>query len=91
MFFIDGARIGGGKLEILPEGVRVRRYFRWSTIPWEKINAVQTLNAGRSDEKVLVKLASRATENLGKFGRAFVRHLRDRLRIEISQRRGQSA
>ena len=91
LFFREGARIWGWKLEILPEGVRVRRYFRWSTIPWEQIHAVQTVEAGKSDEEVLVKLASHSTENLGKFGCAFARRLRDRLRIEIAERRGTPA
>jgi hypothetical protein len=91
MFFRDGARIWGWQLEILPEGVRVRRYFRWSTIRWEQIHAVGSVPAGRRVEAVDVELVSGATERLGSFGYTFARRLRDRLRIELSQRRGQSA
>ncbi len=34
MFFWSGSNIWGWRLEILPEGLRVRRRFRWTTIPW---------------------------------------------------------
>jgi hypothetical protein len=91
MFFRDGARIWGWRLEILPEGVRVRRYFRWSTIRWEQIHAVSSFPAGRRIEAVDVELVSGASERLGSFGYTFARRLRDRLAIELSQRRGQSA
>jgi len=87
MFFWEGARIWGWKLEILPEEIRVRRHFRWSTIPCKQIQSVTTVEAGRSSETVVIKLGSHESERLGSFGCAFARRLRDRLRIEIAQRR----
>lgn len=89
MFFRDGARIWGWRLEILPAGVRVRRYFRWNTIPWEQIHTVTSVPAGRRAEAVDVELVSHSSERLGSFGYTFARRLRDRLRIELAQRRGQ--
>lgn len=90
MLFRDGSRIWGWRLEMAPEGLRVRRFFRWSEIPWEEIQAVETVSPnGGNQEAVLVKLRSNASERLGSFGCAFARNLRDRLRIEIAQRRGQ--
>lgn len=91
MFLRDGARIWGWRLEMHSEGVRVRRYFRWSTIPWEQIKAVSSVPAGRRVEAVDVELVSGASERLGSFGYTFARRLRDRLRIELAQRRGQPA
>jgi len=88
MFFRDGARIWGWRLEIHPEGLRVRRYYRWSTIPWQQIEAVASVDAGRSEEAVILKLKSTAAERLGTFNCAFARNLRDRLRIEVAERRG---
>jgi hypothetical protein len=91
MFFWDGVRIWGWKLEILPEGIRIRRRFRWNTIPWKEIQSVTTIEKGVSNELVVVKLVSRKSELLGKFHFVFARRLRDRLRIEIAQRRGEPA
>ena len=86
MFFWDGARIWSWRLEILPEGLRVRRYYRWTTIPWRQIQTVASVDDGRSQEAVVLKLKSSATERLGSFNFAFARNLRDRLRIEITER-----
>ena len=93
LFFRDGVRIWGWRLEILPDGLRVRRNYRWSTIPWEQIRAVESVSSGgRNQEAVVLKLKSPATtERLGSFNFPFARRLRDRLRIEIAQRRGESA
>jgi hypothetical protein len=93
LFFWDGARIWGWKLELLPLGLRVRRYFSWSTIPWEQIDTVETVSKGRSQEAVVLslRLASHTSERLGQFQCPFARRLRDRLRIEIARRRGQPA
>jgi hypothetical protein len=88
MFFRDGVRIWGWRLEILPEGVRVRRYFRWNTIPWDQIHSVSIVEAGRRNEAVVVQMDSHGSERLGSFGCAFARRLRDRLRTEIAERRG---
>jgi hypothetical protein len=92
MFFRDGTRIWGWRLEMVPEGLRVRSNFRWSTIPWEEIQAVETVRAdGRAQEAVLLKLKGTASERLGSFNCAFARNLRDRSRIEIAQQRGEPA
>lgn len=82
----DGLRIWGWRLEILPEGLRVRRRFRWKTIPWEQIESVESVGQGRQ-ERVNLKLVSGTSENLGIFIDVFARNLRDRLRIELAQRR----
>jgi hypothetical protein len=44
MFFRDRARIWGWRLEMVPQWLRVRRFFRWSEIPWEQIQAVETIS-----------------------------------------------
>jgi hypothetical protein len=87
LLFWDGSHIWGWRLEILPDALRVRRHFRWSTIPWDQIRAVVSVTAGRTSERVVLKLTSHATENLGTFLDSFARILRDRLRHELSARR----
>ena len=87
MFFWDGSRIWGWKMEMTLEGLRVRRRFRWSTIGWDQIRAVETTQAGRNRERVVLKLASKSSENLGTFDCVYARRVRDRLRYELSLRR----
>jgi hypothetical protein len=89
LFVWDGSRIWGWRLEIVPEGLRVQRNFRWSTIPWEQIRAVESVDAawGRGQESVVIKLPSHSSERLGTFNVVFARNLRDRLRYELPQRR----
>jgi len=71
-----------------PEELRVRRNFRWSTIPWTQIQAAETGSAGgRNEEAVTLTLTSNTRLRLGTFGYRFARVLRDRLRKEINQRR----
>ncbi len=86
MFFWSGSRIWGWRLEILPEGLRIRRRFRWSTIPWGQIKTVESIATGRSQERVVLKLASHTSERLGTFNCAFARNMRDRIRNEITER-----
>src|SRR5579859_8076915 len=87
LFALDGIRIWGWAVEPLPEGLRVRRFFRWRTIPWHQIRDVESSQASRrNEETVVVKLASGATERLGTFSFSFARNLRDRLLFEIAQR-----
>jgi hypothetical protein len=88
MFFRDAPRIWGWKLEILPVGIHVRRNFRWSTIPWDQIHSVENAPSGGRTESVDIKLVSRLSDRLGTFGVAFARRLRDRLREELTLRRG---
>ncbi|HYL62073.1 MAG TPA: hypothetical protein VE077_05575 [Candidatus Methylomirabilis sp.] len=85
-FFWDGARIWGWRLELVTEGLRIRRYFRWTMIPWEHIQGVESISAGRSQEALVLKLASRKSEGLGKFDVVYSRNTRDRLRQELAQR-----
>jgi len=82
----DGLRIWGWQLEILPDELRLRQRFRWKTIPWDQIRSVELLGRGRQ-ERVILRLVSDASENLGTFNDAFARRLRDRLRAELAQRR----
>lgn len=89
LFFWDGSRIWGWKLEILPEGLRIQRQFRWSMIPWHQIGSVELVRGwGRNQEAVILKLTSRDSERLGSFDSVFARVLRDRLHSEITRRRG---
>ncbi len=85
MFFWDGSRIWGWKLEILPSGLRVRRRFREAMIPWDQICSVNSLSAGRNQEAVVLGLASRRSERLGTFDVVYARNLRDRLRYELAK------
>lgn len=75
------------RLELLPEGIHIRRYGRWATIPWEQIRAVNSQSAGRARVAVTLKLDSRPPKKLGTFVDAFGINLRDRLRYELAQRR----
>jgi hypothetical protein len=90
LFAWDGRRIWGWKLEMLPYGLRVRRQFRWSTIPWETISSVQSVPIRflcvRNREAIQLQLASHSSERLGAFEAEFAHALRDRLRTEIKQR-----
>lgn len=90
LFVAEGTRIWGWRLAFLPDGLRIRRRYRWTTIPWEKIRGVESVSAGRFQERVSVTLGH-SSERLGTFGFIFARSLRDRLRAELAQRRGQSA
>jgi hypothetical protein len=85
LFFWDGARIWGWKLEITSSSLRVRRFFRWSDFPWERIRSVnvteKTRNSGR--QVVVLALTPRSTEKLGAFYGPFAEDLRDRLRNEL--------
>jgi hypothetical protein len=86
-FAWDGSRTWGWRLAILPEGLRVRRHFRWTTIPWEEIRTVESDAAwGRGQESVDLKLASHHSERLGRFSFLFARRLRERLRRELAAR-----
>jgi hypothetical protein len=90
LFFWDGAHIWGWRLQLLPEGLRIRRHYSWAAIPWEQISAVELSPESwdRNREKtVVVKRAGHPPEKLGTFGCAFARNLRDRLRSELAQRR----
>lgn len=88
-FAWDSLRVWTWRLELLPDAVRLRRYGRWVTIPWEKIRAVDSQRAkfGRGLVAVTLKLESHSVESLGTFVDAFGINLRDRLRYELAQRR----
>ena len=87
LFFWDGGRIWGWRIETLPGALRLRRRFRWTTIPWDQIRDVKSMPKGQQ-ESVAVKLASNHSVQLGTFKCSFARNLRDRLRVEIAQRTG---
>lgn len=86
VFFWDGARIWGYRLELVPEALRVRRYFRWTMIPWADIKTIESVSTGRSQEALVLHLASRHSQRLGKFDFLYARNTRDRLRQELAQR-----
>lgn len=87
LFLLDFARIWGWRLQISPEDLRVRRSFRWSTIPWAEIRSVESSYAGRpQQEAVRLVLSSNVSLGLGTFGHRFACALRDRLRQEITNR-----
>jgi len=87
LFFWDGRRIWGWRLEVLAAALRVRRGFRWTTIPWDQIRNVKSMQKGRQGS-VVIELASHHSEQLGTFKDSFARNLRDRLCVEIAQRNG---
>jgi hypothetical protein len=92
VFLWDVGRTWGWRLQMAPEELRVRRYFRWSVIPWAQIRAVEVSSVrsrGSVREAVTLTLSSNATLRLGVFGYLGARALRDRLRQEIAQRRNQ--
>jgi len=87
VFVWDGSRIWGWRLEILSEGIRLRRRFRWNVIPWEDIRAVDAVPIWvRDQESVVLKLVTHTSESLGTFNFIFARILRDRLKVEITRR-----
>jgi len=88
MFFWDGARVWGWKLEITPSSLRVRRFFRWADFPWERIRSVRITEESRDRrrEVVALTLMGNSTEALGAFDPPFARNLRDRLRAELANR-----
>jgi hypothetical protein len=84
-FLWDGARIWGWRLEPAAHGLCIRRYFRWSTIPWDQIRGVETASAGRGTEVLVVNLVSRKSVRLGRFDVVYARNTRERLRLELAQ------
>ncbi len=93
LFLREAGRIWGWRLEILPDQLRVRRYYRWSTIPWSQIRTIETRTRyirGAGQTKVTLSLASSPPFRVGTFDDVFARILRDRLRKEIAERRGES-
>lgn len=86
LFFWDGARIWGWRLELLPGSLRIRRYYSWTAIPWEQISKVELVFVPRNQGSVTLTLTSNSSLKLGKFGYAFAEGLRDRLRFELDKR-----
>lgn len=84
MFFFEASRIWGWRLELLAEGIRVRRRFRWTLIPWDQIQSVESRGGGRNQERVVLKLCSHHSLELGSFYAAFARNMSDRLRRELA-------
>ena len=89
VFLWEVSRTWGWRLQMAPEELQVRRYFRWNVIPWAQIRAVEVRSVrsrGSVREAVTLTLASNATLRLGVFGYLGARALRDRIREEIAQR-----
>lgn len=91
VFLVDAGRLWGWALRISPAELQVRRYFRWSAIPWTQIRGVE-LTGARSpyQQGVTLALAPKSKLRLGAFASPFARALRDRLREEISKQQAES-
>lgn len=95
LFVWDALRLWTWRLELLPEGLRLRRYGRWAMIPWNQIRTIDLCAVRfarvplrlRGQVSVSVNLQSHSSERLGTFVDAFGINLRDRLRYELAQRR----
>jgi hypothetical protein len=88
IFLWEGGRVWGWGLQ-MSEELRVRRYFRWSAIPWAQIRTVETKTKyarGAAFVTVTLALASKSRLPVGTFSGPFASALRDRLREEIAQR-----
>lgn len=85
VFFFEASRIWGWRLELLAEGIRVRRRFRWTLIPWDQIQSVESRGGRRNQERVALKLRLHHSLELGTFYVAFARNMRDRLRRELAR------
>jgi len=72
LFFWDGRRIWGWRLEVLAAALRARRGFRWTTIPWDRIRDAKSMQKGRQGS-VVIELASQHSEQLGTFTDSFAR------------------
>jgi hypothetical protein len=83
VFLWDGARIWGWRLRINSNGVAVRRYFRWTAVPWDQIRAVDTAGARSRNQEAVMLNTWNGRLRLGGFGYQFARALRDHLREEI--------
>lgn len=91
LFLREAGRIWGWRLEILPDELRVRRYYRWSTVPWTQIRGIETRTRyvrGAGQTTVALSLVSNPPFRVGTFDDAFARILRDRLRREVAERQG---
>jgi len=82
----DGARIWGWSVYSQSEGLKLRRHFRWTVIPWDQIHSVETRSHyGRGQHRETVTLITRDRSlGLGTFGYPFARALRDYLRDQIA-------
>lgn len=91
VFLVDAGRLWGWALRMSPAELQVRRYFRWSAIPWTQIRGVE-LTSGRSpyQQGVTLALAPDGKLRLGAFAYPFARALRDRLRQEIAKQQAES-
>jgi hypothetical protein len=51
LFSLHATRIWGWRMELLTEGLHVRRRFRWVTIPWNQIRAIESRESGNTQER----------------------------------------
>jgi hypothetical protein len=91
IFFFEASRIWGWRLQLLAEGIRVRRRFRWTLISWDQIQSVESRGGSRNQERVALRLRSHQLLELGNFCAAFARNMRDRLRCELAQHHAKDA
>jgi hypothetical protein len=88
LFLWEASRVWGWRLALTAEAVHVRRFFRWATIPWREIRAVEMVYHGKRQERVLLQLEGQKQESLGTFSCEFAQQLRNRLREEAGWRSG---
>lgn len=86
LFFWEATRVWGWRLALTPDAVHVRRFFRWATIPWREIRAVEMVYHGKRQERVVLQLEGKKRESLGTFSCEFAKELRNRLREEAGWR-----
>lgn len=86
MFLHEAARIWGWRAEFTDDALRVRRNFRWATIPWANIASVYTKDKPGREDTVRLALNSNERVSVGTFYAPFAHALRDEVRARISNR-----
>lgn len=83
MFVYEALRIWGYRAEFSSDALRVRRYFRWKEIPWDRVLSVHTKRSSGRSESVTLMLVPRDRDVLGTFFGPFASALRDRIATEV--------
>lgn len=86
LFLWEASRVWGWRLTWTADAVHVRRWFRWTVIPWTEIRAVEMVYHGKRQERVVLQLEGERLESLGTFSCEFAKELRNRLRAEAGWR-----
>ena len=86
LFVGDGARIWGWSVRPQTDGLAMRRYFRWTVVPWNEISAVETGTALSRYQEAVILTTRNGSMRMGTFSYKFARVLRDHLREEVAMR-----